>query len=124
VGDMPTLDTPGTVPRTKTIEAEPLQAKEAHATQQAAKYAKKPGSYSDMVQLVPFEYGSPIEEKLCKAFRGLLARGIAPRRDFLAKETGLSKEIVDGYLNNATWIRKDDSSPAGIVVFLPLEALK
>jgi hypothetical protein len=47
---------------------------------------------------------------------------MAPRIDFLVKETGLPKESIESYLNSAQWIRKDDSSPAGIVVYLPMEA--
>ncbi len=84
---------------------------------------KKIKSYSDMLTLVPFEYDSPIEESICKAFRGLLARGIAPRLDMMIQETGLDADHLRWYLDEAPWIRKDDSSPAGIVVYLPAEAV-
>jgi hypothetical protein len=79
-------------------------------------------SYSDMITLVPFEYDSPTEESICKAFRGFLVRGIAPRLEMMIQETGLDADLVKMYLNDAPWIRKDDSSPSGIVVYLPLEA--
>lgn len=102
-----------------------LQQAEEQSKAKEAKFktpTKKPRSYSEMVQLVPFEYASPIEEKICTVFRGLLARGIAPRLDMMVKETGLSEEVVRCYLDDAPWIRKDSSSPAGIVVYLPSEA--
>lgn len=83
---------------------------------------KKPGSYSEMVALVPPDRSSPEAEAICRAFRGLLMRGIAPRVDFLIKETGLPGDVIQAYLNGAPWLRKDDSSPAGIVVYLPSEA--
>jgi hypothetical protein len=81
---------------------------------------KRIRSYSDMITLVPFEYDSPIEESICKAFRGLLVRGIAPRLEMMIQETGLDADLVKMYLNDAPWIRKDDSSPSGIVVYLPV----
>jgi hypothetical protein len=39
----------------------------------------------------------------------------------LVKETGLLEATIKAYLDIATWIRKGDSSPAGIVVYLPVE---
>ncbi len=97
--------------------------KEAHDRAQAAKYTgKRPKSYSEMAGSVPFDTSSPEAVKICRSIRGQLMKGIAPRIDFLVKETELPKESVEGYLNSAPWIRKDDSSPAGIVVYLPLEA--
>jgi hypothetical protein len=102
---------------------EDRKAKEDHASEQAAKYTKKRiRSYSEMAGSVPYDTSSPEADKICRAARGLLTKGIAPRIDSLIKETGLLKETVEGYLNNAQWIRKDDSSPAGIVVYLPMEA--
>jgi hypothetical protein len=96
---------------------------EAHDRAQVAKYTKKRiRSYSEMVGSVPCDTSSPEAEQICRAARGLLTKGIAPRIDFLVKETGLPKESIEGYLNSAPWIRKDDSSPAGIVVYLPSEA--
>ena len=84
--------------------------------------SKKPKTYSEMAGSVPYDTSSPEAEKICQVTRGLLVKGIAPRIDFLTKETGLSAEAIESYLNNAPWIRKDDSSPAGIVVYLPIEA--
>jgi len=49
-------------------------------------------------------------------------KGIAPRLDFLIKDTGLSINAIEGYLSSASWVLKDDSSPGGIVVYLPVEA--
>jgi hypothetical protein len=51
----------------------------------------------------------------------LLADGIAPRIEFLVEETKLPEETLQAYLNSASWVRKDDSSPAGIVFYLPTE---
>ena len=79
-------------------------------------------SYSEMVGSVPFDTSSPEAEKICRSFRGQLMRGIAPRLDFLAKDTGLPRGAIESYLNGAPWVRKDDSSPGGIVVYLPVEA--
>ena len=59
---------------------------------------------------------------IVRAFCELLKKGTAPRADLLAEMTGLPEEIVQAYLDGAHWIKKDDSSPAGIVVYLPLEA--
>jgi hypothetical protein len=102
---------------------EERKAKEDHAREQAAKYTKKRiRSYSEMAGSVPYDKSSPEAEKICRAARGLLTKGMAPRIDFLVKETGLPKESIESYLNSAQWIRKDDSSPAGIVVYLPMEA--
>jgi P4 family phage/plasmid primase-like protien len=130
VGREPNRDTTETLIETKpTIEADILRAeeerkaKEDHARELAAKYTKKRiRSYSEMARSVPFDTSSPEAVKICRSFRGLLTKGMAPRIDFLVKETGLPKESIEGYLNSAPWIRKDDSSPAGIVVYLPLEA--
>lgn len=112
-----------------TIEAdlqrteEQRREKEAHDRAQAAKYTgKRPKSYSEMARSVPFDTSSPEAVKICRSFRGQLMKGIAPRIEFLVKETGLPKESIESYLNNAPWIRKDESSPAGIVVYLPSEA--
>lgn len=104
---------------------EQRREKEAHHDRaQVAKYAgKRPKSYSEMAGSVPFDTSSQEAVKICRSFRGQLMKGIAPRIDFLVKETELSKEFIEGYLNSAPWIRKDDSSPAGIVVYLPLEAV-
>jgi len=84
---------------------------------------KKILSYSEMAGFVPYDTSSSETEKICRSFRGQLMKGMAPRIDFLVKETELPKESIEGYLNSAPWIRKDDSSPAGIVVYLPVEAL-
>jgi len=115
--------------KSSTIEADLQRAeeqrleKEAHDRAQAAKYTgKRPKSYSEMAGSVPFDTSSPEAVKICRSIRGQLMKGIAPRIDFLVKETELPKESIEGYLNSAPWIRKDDSSPAGIVVYLPLEA--
>ena len=112
-----------------TVEAELLRAeeqrreKEAHAKEQAAKYTpKKTKSYSEMAGSVPYDTSSPEAEKICRSFRGQLTRGAAPRIDALVKDTGLSVESIESYLSSAPWVRKDDSSPAGIVVYLPSEA--
>lgn len=97
------------------------RAKEEHFRKQAAKHGPTwPKSYSDMAGRVPYDTSSPEAEKICRSFRGQLVKGIAPRIDFLTTETGLPKEFIEGYLNSASWIRKDDSSPAGIVVYLPV----
>jgi transcriptional regulator with XRE-family HTH domain len=102
---------------------EERKANEAHASEQAAKYTPtRPKSYSEMAGSVPYDTSSPEAEKICHAVRGHLIKGIAPRIDFLVKETGLSTEAIESYLNRVPWIRKDDSSPAGIVVYLPIEA--
>jgi len=112
-----------------TIEAdfqraeEQRREKEAHDKAQAAKYTgKRPKSYSEMAGSVPFDTSSPEAVKICRSFRGQLMKGIAPRIDFLVKETELPKEFIESYLNGAPWVRKDESSPAGIVVYLPSEA--
>jgi hypothetical protein len=112
-----------------TIEAELLRAeeqrreKEVHEREQAAKYAKKqPKSYSELARSVPSDTSSPEAEKICRAARGLLLKGMAPRIDFLVSDTGLPETTIQAYMDNAPWVRKDDSSPAGIVVYLPLEA--
>jgi len=84
---------------------------------------KKILSYSEMAGFVPYDTSSSETEKICRSFRGQLMKGMAPRIDFLVKETELPKESIEDYLNSAPWIRKDDSSPAGIVVYLPVEAL-
>ena len=76
-----------------------------------------------MAGFVSYDTSSSETEKICRSFRGQLMKGIAPRIDFLVKETELPKKSIEGYLNSAPWIRKDDSSPAGIVVYLPVEAL-
>ena len=112
-----------------TIEAELLRAeeqrreKEVHEREQAAKYAKKqPKSYSELARSVPSDTSSPEAEKICRAARGLLMKGMAPRIDFLVSDTGLPETTIQAYMDNAPWVRKDDSSPAGIVVYLPSEA--
>jgi hypothetical protein len=112
-----------------TIEAELLRAEEqrrekkVHEREQAAKYAKKrPKSYSEMARCVPSDTSSPEAEKICRAARGLLMKGMAPRIDFLVSDTGLPETTIQAYMDNAPWVRKDDSSPAGIVVYLPSEA--
>ena len=127
--------------RPNSIEAELLQAeaqtkaKEEHFRKVAEEHTgpkldppkrvgtKKILSYSDMAGFVPYDISSSETEKICRSFRGQLMKGMAPRIDFLVKETELPKESIEGYLNSAPWIRKDDSSPAGIVVYLPVEAL-
>jgi len=102
---------------------EERKAKEAHAGEQAAKYIKKRfRSYSDMAGSVPYDTSSSEAEKICRSFRGQLMKGIAPRLDFLIKDTGLSINAIEGYLSSASWVLKDDSSPGGIVVYLPVEA--
>jgi hypothetical protein len=102
---------------------EQRREKEVHDKAQAAKYTgKQPKSYSEMAGSVPFDTSSPEAVKICRSFRGQLLKGIAPRIDFLVKETGLPKEFIESYLNGAPWVRKDESSPAGIVVYLPSEA--
>ena len=113
-----------------TIEAELLRAeeqrreKEVHEREQAAKYAKKqPKSYSELARSVPSDTSSPEAEKICRAARGLLMKGMAPRIDFLVSDTGLPETTIQTYMDSAPWVRKDDSSPAGIVVYLPSEAL-
>jgi hypothetical protein len=89
----------------------------------AAKYAKKrPKSYSEMAGSVPFDTSSPEAEMICRAARGQLMKGMAPRIEFLVKDTGLPEATIQTYLNSAPWVRKDESSPAGIVVYLPSEA--
>lgn len=112
-----------------------LRRKEEHFRKVAEKHTgskpvpppKRPGtkkilSYSEMAGFVPYDTSSPEAEKICRAARGQLMKGMAPRIEFLVKDTGLLKESIEGYLNSALWIRKDDSSPAGIVVYLPVEA--
>jgi hypothetical protein len=83
---------------------------------------KKIHSYSEMADLVPPDNSSPEASKICRVFCVMLRRGTAPRMDALVEMTGLTEEIVQEYLDNAKWIRKDDTSPAGIVVYLPIEA--
>lgn len=113
----------------RSIEAELMQAevrareKEARDRALAAKYTgKRPRFYSELAGSVPYDISSPEAEKICRSFRGQLMRGIAPRIDFLVKETGLPKELIEHYLDGAPWVRKDESSPAGIVVYLPVGA--
>lgn len=113
----------------RSIEAELLQAearareKEARDRTLAAKYTgKRLRSYSELAGSVPYDASSPEAEKICRSFRGQLMRGIAPRIDFLVKETELPKELIEHYLDGAPWVRKDESSPAGVVVYLPVEA--
>lgn len=84
---------------------------------------KKILSYSEMAGFVPHDTSSPEAETICRAARGQLMKGMAPRIEFLVKDTGLPKESIEGYMNSAPWIRRDDSSPAGIVVYLPVEAV-
>jgi hypothetical protein len=79
-------------------------------------------SYTEMVAWVPPDNSSHEAANICRAFCGLLVKGTAPRVDFLVKMTGLPEDNVKAYLDGATWIRKDESSPAGIVVYFPLEA--
>ena len=129
VGEEPTRENPETLPETKTIEADLKQAeeraleKEAHDREQAAKYTiKRPKSYSDMISLLPKEGSTKEETAILTAMRGLLARGIGPRIDFLAKDTKLPEATIKAILDRSDGIRKDDSSPAGIVVYLPSEA--
>ena len=99
-------------------------ATEAHAREQAAKYTPtRPKSFSEMAGSVPYDNSSPEAEKICRSFRGPLIKGMAPRINALVKDTGLPKESIESYLSGAPWVRKDDSSPAGIVVYLPVEAL-
>jgi ribosomal protein L12E/L44/L45/RPP1/RPP2 len=98
------------------------KAKEAHDRELAAKYSKKTKFYPEMADDVPNDMSSPEAEQICTAFRRSLRRGDAPRMDYLVKDTGLDEAIILAYLDGATWIRKDDSSPAGIVVYLPVEA--
>jgi hypothetical protein len=102
---------------------EERKANEAHTREQAAKYTpKRPKSFSEMAGSVPYDTSSPEAEKICRSFRGQLTRGMAPRMDALVKDTGLSVESIESYLSGAPWIRKDDSAPSGIVVYLPVEA--
>jgi hypothetical protein len=97
--------------------------KQSHDWEQAAKYTvKQPKSYSEMAGSVPFDTSSPEAVKICSSFRFQLMKGIAPRIDFLVKDTGLSEAVIQAYLNSASWVRKNDSSPAGIVVYFPVEA--
>ena len=124
----PNGDTSETSTETKTIEADLIRAEEqkkaneAHANAQTAKYTPtRPKSYLEMAGSVPYDTSSPEAEKICRSFRWQLARGMAPRLDFLAKDTGLPKESIERYLSGAPWVRKDDSSLAGIVVYLPVE---
>ena len=84
--------------------------------------AKKIHSYAEMASWVPPDNSSPEAAKIIRAFCILLMRGDAPRVDLLAEKTGLPEVTVQAYLDDAHWIRKDDSSPAGIVVYLPMEA--
>ncbi len=98
------------------------KTKEVHDRELAAKYSKKTKFYSEMAEDVPNDTSSPEAEQICNAFRKSLRRGDAPRMDYLVKDTGLDEAIILAYLDGATWIRKDDSSPAGIVVYLPVEA--
>ncbi len=110
------------------IEAELQRAeelrreKEEHDREQAAKYTKQPKSYSDMIPLLPKEGSTKEETAIFMAMRGLLARGIGPRIDFLAKDTKLPEATIKEILDRSDRIRKDESSPAGIVVYLPSEA--
>ena len=102
---------------------EERKAKEAHAREQAAKYTPtRSRSYPEMAGSVPYDTSSPEAEKICRSFRGQLVRGTAPRMDALVKDTGLSIESIESYLSGVSWVRKDDSSPAGIVVYLTSEA--
>jgi hypothetical protein len=97
--------------------------KEDHAKEQAAKYTtKRPKAYSEMIPLLPKEGSTKEETAIFTAMRGLLARGIGPRIDFLAKDTKLPEVTIKEILDRSDGIRKDDSSPAGIVVYLPSEA--
>ena len=83
---------------------------------------KKNRSYSEMAGFVPYDTSSSETEKICRSFRGQLMKGMAPRIDFLVSDTGLPETTIQAYMDNAPWVRKDDSSPAGIVVYLPSEA--
>jgi hypothetical protein len=87
----------------------------------AEKHDKKVLSYSDMVQFVPYDTSSPEAEQICTSIRGQLAKGTAPRIDFVRIDTKLSREIVEPYMDNAAWLRKDDSAQSGIVVYLPVD---
>jgi hypothetical protein len=87
----------------------------------AEKHTKEVLSYSDMVQFVPYDTSSPEAEQICTSIRGQLAKGTAPRIDFVRIDTKLSREIVELYMDNAAWLRKDDSAQSGIVVYLPVE---
>jgi len=95
-----------------------LEETEAHYSKRAKKY--KIGSYREMVALVPYDKSSPEAEKICRAFRGQLTKGMAPRLEFIAKDTDLPKETIESYLNNAPWVRKDISQ-GGIMVYLPVK---
>jgi hypothetical protein len=75
--------------------------------------------YPEMAVDVPNDMSSPEAEQICNAFRRSLRRGDAPRMDGLVKDTGLAEATILAYLDSAPWIRKDDSSPSGIVVYLP-----
>jgi hypothetical protein len=102
---------------------EQKREKEAHDREQATKYTiKRPKSYSDLISLLPKEGSTKEETAIFMAMRGLLARGIGPRIDFLAKDTKLPESTIKEILDRSDGIRKDDSSPAGIVIYLPSEA--
>ncbi len=102
---------------------EERKANEAHAREQAAKYTPtRRKSFSEMAGSVPYDNSSPEAEKICRSFRGQLIKGMAPRMDALVKDTGLLRGAIESYLSGAPWVRKDDSSPGGIVVYLPEEA--
>jgi len=129
VEDRLNRDKTETLTETKTIEADLLRVEEqrevdeAHTREQAGKYTpKRPKSYLEMAGSVPYDTSSPEAEKICRSFRWQLARGMAPRMDVLVKDTGFSQEAIESYLSGVPWVRKDDSSPAGIVVYLPVEA--
>ena len=118
----------------KTIEAQ-LQAGDEEERKRAEQFKTPTASnvrinakptrlkfYPDMAEDVPNDTSSPEAEKICTAFRKSLQRGNAPRLTDLAEYTGLEEATIQTYLDCAPWIRKDDSSPAGIVVYLPVEA--
>ena len=118
-----TCDAVGDVVADLLMAEEERKANEAHAREQAEKYTgKRPKSYSELARSVPSDTSSPEAEKICRAAHGLLMKGMAPRIDFLVSDTGLPETTIQAYMDNAPWVRKDDSSPAGIVVYLPSEA--
>jgi hypothetical protein len=117
-----TQATVDTLPFLATKE-EQNQSRDEHFREEAAKYAqKRPKSYSDMIPLIPKEGVTQEETSVFRSMRELLVRGIGPRIDFLARDTQLPEATIQEILDRSNWIKKDESSSAGIVVYLPVEA--
>lgn len=95
---------------------------EEHAgtsTSDCTQNGRKP--YHEMAAWIPPDNSSHEASAITWAMCCMLRKGEAPRADSLAKMKNLPEQTVRAYLENASWVRKDDSSPDGIVEYLPRE---